>query len=103
MQQPDTSHINPDNRAYQRFLALAEEHFTVQVWKRASDDLPVMLSLHDLEHGDTFTVALMNTVEDNAPHLTLAVDPQARLTAHGILCGATAASRYALELAQLCP
>jgi hypothetical protein len=64
----DTDHpFDTDNRAWQRFTDLLGEHFNVMTWTK-QDGRPVLTTLSDLATGDTFTVAILDSLEMRQPH-----------------------------------
>ncbi len=86
------------NRAYRRFLDIAREHFNVLGWT-TDDGRPALTTLLDLDSGDAFTVAIVDSHEEPLdPHTLLVVDRDATLTAHGTFDGAAAADAYAPRL-----
>ncbi|WP_346535530.1 hypothetical protein [Micromonospora sp. DPT] len=87
------------NRAYQRFLTLASDHFEVIGWDHATTDRPTMLTLIDIGSRDAFSLALLDTAEDRQPHALLAVTSGAVLALHGPIAGRAAAADYAPHLA----
>ena len=91
-------HFDPDNRAYTRFLTVASEHFDVGQWIRDADQRPVMMTMTDVASGDSFTVALMDSVEDTSTHVLTAFDLDCQITAHGPFGGENAAVSYAPHL-----
>lgn len=94
------SDFNVDNLAYQRFLAVATDHFEVSQWIRDRDDQPVMVTLVDLPSGDAFSIALIDSVEVSAgPHVLAAFDTENRLAAYGPFDGRTAAAAQAAPVA----
>jgi hypothetical protein len=95
----NTDHpFDPTNRAYQRFLNVLPEHFEVFSWNRESDGRPVMTTLIDIGSGDSFTVALMDSLEVRDPYVLIAVTNDGALSAYGAFEGATAAANYAPDL-----
>jgi hypothetical protein len=95
----NTDHpFDTDNRAWRRFVDLLGEHFTVIGWT-TEDGRPVLTTLADLDSGDTFTVAIMDSLEVREPHTLLAFTTDADLTAHGPFNGQPAAETYAPHLA----
>ena len=60
--------FNPDNRAWRRFTTTTVEHLDVVEWTR-EDGRPVMVSLVDLDSGDTVTLAVLDSVENRDPHV----------------------------------
>jgi hypothetical protein len=98
---PPTSNLNPDNRAYQRFVALLDEHFDVAIWHRTNDadGVPVLTTIKDLRSGDLFTLALIDSVEETATAVLLAIAQDGQLTAHGPFHGQQAAQHHAPQLA----
>ncbi|MCP2323624.1 hypothetical protein HDA40_002131 [Hamadaea flava] len=94
-----SSPFNPDNRAYRRFLTVIGEHFDVGQWFRDSDQQPVMVTMTDLHSGDMFTIGLMDSDEDTAPHILAAIDLSGGITAYGPFTGNTAANSYAATAA----
>lgn len=94
-----SSPFNPDNRAYHRFPTVIGEHFDVAQWLRDSDQQPVMVTMTDLQSGDMFTVGLMDSVEDTAPHTLAAIDTSGAITAYGPFTGSTAANSHAATVA----
>src|SRR3954454_11484624 len=78
----DESSFDTDNRAWQRLLALADEHF--DLFTRHRDDRrPVIISLAYLPSGALINLAVLDSVEAREPHVLLAVHTDGRLTAHG--------------------
>jgi hypothetical protein len=65
MSEPSELPFDPNNRAYQRFFAIAREHFSVREWKRETDLRPVMVTLTDMDSRDVLTVAVIDSVEDH--------------------------------------
>jgi hypothetical protein len=88
-----------DNRAYRHFLTLVDEHFNVVGWDDAATGRPTLITLIDIGSGDTFTLALLDSIEDRAPHVLLAFTITGELSTHGPILGATAASNHAPHLA----
>ncbi|MEV0133671.1 hypothetical protein AB0H83_35065 [Dactylosporangium sp. NPDC050688] len=84
------SPFDTDNHAWQRFTAVAADHFDVVTWTRP-DDRPVLVSLVDLPTGDTFTVAVLGSVEVRDPHALLVLSTSGHLTVHGPADGIAAA------------
>lgn len=101
MTNPPTPKLNPDNRAYQRFVALLDEHFDVANWHRTNDadGVPVLTTIKDLHSGDLFTLALIDSVEETATAVLLAIAQDGHLTAHGPFHGQQAAQHHAPQLA----
>ncbi|MEV4481812.1 hypothetical protein [Micromonospora coxensis] len=91
--------FDTNNRAYQRFLTLAGEHFEVVGWDNASTGRPAMLTLIDIGSRDAFSLALLDSAEDRQPHALLAVTTDAVLSLHGPIAGRTSAADYAHHLA----
>ena len=89
--------FNPDNRAWRRFTTTTVEHLDVVEWTR-EDGRPVMVSLVDLDSGDTVTLAVLDSVENRDPHVLLAVTGDGAVTAHGPFEGGQAAAGYAPAL-----
>lgn len=89
--------FNPDNRAWRRFTTTTVEHLDVVEWTR-EDGRPVMVSLVDLDSGDTVTLAVLDSVEDHDPHVLLAVTGDGAVTAYGPFQGDQAASSHAPTL-----
>lgn len=87
------------NRAYQRFLSLASDHFEVLSWDDATTGRPTLITLTDIGSRDTFSLALLDSVEDRAPHALLAVTTTAALSLHGPIAGHAATADYAPHLA----
>jgi hypothetical protein len=94
--------FNPDNHAWRRFTATAEEHFEVAVW-HGEDDRPIMVSLTDLGSGDIVTLAVIDSLEVRDPYTLLAFTADGALTAHGPFEGDHAAAGYAPSLAATDP
>lgn len=92
------SPFDTDNHAWQRFATVAADHFDVVTWTRP-DDRPVMVSLVDLHTGDTFTVAVLDSVEVRDPHVLLALSTTGELTIHGPTDGTAAATDHSSHLA----
>ncbi|RKN46162.1 hypothetical protein [Micromonospora endolithica] len=90
--------FDTDNRAYQRFLTLAGEHFEIVGWNNATGR-PAMLTLIDISSRDAFSLALLDTAEDRQPHALLAATTDATLSLHGPLAGSATACDYAPHLA----
>ena len=101
MTSPETPHLNPDNRAYRRFAALLNEHFDIADWHRNdnTDGVPVMTTVKDLRSGDLFTLALIDSLEETATAVLLAIAGDGHLTAHGPFRGQQAADHHAPQLA----
>lgn len=71
------------NRAYRRFLDITREHFNVLGWT-TDDGRPALTTLIDLQTGDAFTDAIVDShTEPVDPHTPLVVDRDAALSAHG--------------------
>jgi hypothetical protein len=86
------------NRAYRRFLDIAREHFNVLGWT-TDDGRPALTTLLDLQTGDAFTVAIVDSHEEPLdPHTLLVVDRDTTLSAHGTFDGPAAADAYAPRL-----
>lgn len=92
------SPFDTDNHAWQRFTTVAADHFDVVTWTRP-DDRPVMVSLVDLHTGDTFTVAVLDSLEVRDPHVLLALSTTGELTVHGPADGIAAVTDHAPHLA----
>ncbi|GAA3302490.1 hypothetical protein Dvina_51520 [Dactylosporangium vinaceum] len=92
------SPFDTDNHAWQRFTTVAADHFDVVTWTRP-DDRPVMVSLVDLHTGDTFTVAVLDSLEVRDPHVLLALSTTGELTVHGPADGVAAVTDYGTHLA----
>jgi len=90
--------FDTDNRAWRRFVDLLGEHFDVLGWT-TEDGRPVLTTLVDLGSGDTFTVAIMDSLEVREPHTLLAFTTGGDLAAHGPFGGEQAAASYAPRLA----
>jgi hypothetical protein len=90
--------FDTDNRAWRRFVDLLGEHFDVVDWT-TQDGRPVLTTLVDLDSGDTFTVAIMDSIEVREPHALLAFTTGGDLAAHGPFNGEPAAGSYAPDLA----
>ena len=84
------SPFDTDNHAWQRFTAVAGDHFDVVTWTRP-DDRPVLVSLVDLPTGDTFTVAVLDSLEVRDPHALLVLSTSGHPTVHGPADGIAAA------------
>jgi hypothetical protein len=89
--------FNPDNRAWRRFTTMTVEHLDLIEWTR-DDGRPVMVSLVDLDSGDTVTVAVIDSLENRDPHALLAVTADGAMAAYGPFADDQAASRYAPAL-----
>lgn len=86
------------NRAYRRFLDIAREHFNVLGWT-TDDGRPALTTLLDLQTGDAFTVAIVEShTEPLDPHTLLVVDRAGALSAHGRFDGPAATDAYAPRL-----
>jgi hypothetical protein len=86
------------NRAYRRFLDIASEHFNVLGWT-TDDGRSALTTLLDLQTGDAFTVAIVDSHEEPLdPHTLLVVDRDGALSAHGRFDGPTATDAYAPRL-----
>jgi hypothetical protein len=86
------------NRAYRRFLDIASEHFNVLGWT-TDDGRPALTTLLDLQTGDAFTVAIVDSHEEPLdPYTLLVVDRDGALSAHGCFDGPAAADAYAPRL-----
>ncbi|MEU8299728.1 hypothetical protein AB0C04_20945 [Micromonospora sp. NPDC048909] len=97
---PDSGYpFDTRNRAYQRFLTFAGEHFEVVSWDSAITGRPAMITLIDIGSRDAFTFALLDSAEDRRPHALLAVTTTAALTLHGPIPGRAATADYAPHLA----
>jgi hypothetical protein len=90
--------FDTDNRAYQRLLRLSGEHLDTMTWTR-DDGRPVMLTLYDLDSGDVFTVAILDSAEARDAHALLALHRDDTLTVHGPFDGETTAACGAPALA----
>jgi hypothetical protein len=101
MTNPQAPCLNPDNRAYQRFAALLNEHFDVMNWHRDdnTDGVPVMTTVKDLRTGDLFTLALIDSLEEAGAAVLLAIAEDGHLSAYGPFRGEQAADRHAAQLA----
>ncbi|WP_231933481.1 hypothetical protein [Micromonospora coxensis] len=91
--------FDTNNRAYQRFLTLAGEHFEIVGWDNATTGRPTMLTLIDIGSRDAFSLALLDSAEDRQPHALLAVTTDAVLSLHGPIAGRASAADYAHHLA----
>ena len=89
--------FDTDNRAWQRLLALASEHFEVIDWTR-EDGRPTILTLAHVSSGDLISLAVLDSLEMTDPHVLLAVHTEGLLTAHGPSKGPATATEYAPEL-----
>ncbi|MEV0003500.1 hypothetical protein AB0H28_14600 [Micromonospora sp. NPDC050980] len=87
------------NRAYQRFLTLAGDHFEVINWDNAATGRATMITLIDIGSRDAFSFALIDTAEDQQPHALLAVTTVYALSLHGPIPGRAAAADYGSHLA----
>ncbi|MFF0371199.1 hypothetical protein [Micromonospora sp. NPDC005087] len=97
---PDTGYpFDTRNRAYQRFLTLAGDHFEVVGWDNATTGRPTMITLIDIGSRDAFSLALLDSAEDRQPHALLAVTTTAAMSLHGPIPGRAAAADYAPHLA----
>jgi hypothetical protein len=94
--------FNPDNRAWHRLGAVADEHFDRSDWTR-EDGRPVMLTLTDLDSGDMITLAVIDSLENRHPYVLLAVSADGAMCAYGPFDGDVAASGYAPRLAAADP
>ncbi|WP_238432322.1 hypothetical protein [Micromonospora tarensis] len=90
--------FDTNNRAYQRLLTLAGEHFEVVTWENATGR-PTMLTLVDVASHDAVSLALIDTADDHQAHALLAVTTDAAMSLHGPIAGRTAAADYAPHLA----
>ncbi|MGC4885756.1 hypothetical protein [Micromonospora sp. DT227] len=91
--------FDTSNRAYQRFLTLAGDHFEVITWNSADTRRTTMITLVDIGSRDAFSLALLDTAEDQQPHALLAVTTVNALSLHGPIPGRAAAADYAPDLA----
>jgi hypothetical protein len=90
--------FDTDNRAWRRYVDLLGEHFDVIGWT-TDDGRPVLTTLVDLDSGDMFTVAIMDSLEVREPYTLLAFTAGGELAAHGPFDGQPAAVSYAPHLA----
>ncbi|MEU1606070.1 hypothetical protein [Micromonospora matsumotoense] len=91
--------FDPTNRAYQKFLHLASEHFDITHWGHTTTGRPAMLTLVDVATRDAFSLTLIDTIGDRQPHVLLAVTTDATLSLHGPISGAATTAHYAAHLA----
>ncbi|MEU8332195.1 hypothetical protein AB0J14_35300 [Micromonospora arborensis] len=91
--------FDTSNRAYQRFLTLAGDHFEVINWNSADTGRATMITLIDIGSRDAFSLALLDTTEDQQPHALLAVTTINALSLHGPIPGRAAAADYGPHLA----
>lgn len=91
--------FDTDNRAWQRLLAVASEHFEVLTWIREHDGRPTILTLTHASSGDVVSLAVMDSLEVTDPYVLLAVHTDGRLTAHGPGTGQATAQEYGPVLA----
>jgi hypothetical protein len=83
MRYTDTAHtFDTDNRAWRRFGEVTSDHFDLLTWTR-EDGRPTLLTVVDLASGDTFTVAVLDSLEVDQPHAVLACHRDGTLTVHG--------------------
>jgi hypothetical protein len=94
----DTYPFDTDNRAWRRFLTVLGDHFEVFDWVK-EDGRPIMVTLVDLASGDTFTTAVLDSLEMHEPHALLVVSADTALQAHGPFAGASAAAGHTAGLA----
>jgi hypothetical protein len=94
--------FDTDNRAWRRFTDLLGEHFDVLTWTK-EDGRPVLTTLSDIASGDTFTVAILDSLEMRQPHTLLAFATGCEIAAHGPFDGQSAAADYAPQLAMTDP
>ncbi|WP_433388642.1 hypothetical protein [Micromonospora sp. KLBMP9576] len=91
--------FDTSNRAYQRFLTLASDHFEIVGWNNADTGRPTLITLIDIGSRNAFSLALLDTAEDQQPHALLAVTTTNALSLHGPIPGRAATAHYAPHLA----
>ena len=91
--------FDTENRAYQRFRAVTDEHFQVIGWDNADTGRPTLITLTDIRSGDAFSVALLDSAEDAEPHILLAFTATAQVAGHGPFRGHITAAAHARDLA----
>ncbi len=92
--------FDTDNRAWQRLLAVASEHFEVLTWTREHDGRPMIITLVDASGGDTVSLAVLDSLEGSEPYVLLAVHTDGGFTAHGPGKGPATAQEYESVLAR---
>jgi hypothetical protein len=97
-----TDAFNPDNGACRRFTTMTIEHLDVIGWTR-EDGRPVMVSLVDLDSGDTVTLAVIDSLEDCDPHALLTITADGAMVAYGPFAGGQTAAGHAPRLAAADP
>jgi hypothetical protein len=95
--------FHEDNRAWRRLADLLGEHFDVVRWDHADTGRPVMTTLLDLASGDAVTLAVIDSAENDQPHILLAATGHGALAGHGPFDSASAADSYAGQLAMTDP
>jgi hypothetical protein len=103
MPAPHDDPFSEDNRAYQRFIDLTEEHFDSIIWRHDPSRRPVVIDLIDVGTGDRLTLAVIRTRENITTHILLAVTPTGRTSAHGPFAGPAAVQDNALATAMADP
>jgi hypothetical protein len=98
-----THPLDTDNRAYQRWRHLIDEHFTILAWETADTGRPALVTMMDPDSGDTFTVAIVESLEERDPHALLTVTVTAQLLAYGPFAGEQATTSAAPTLAHTIP
>lgn len=89
--------FDPANRAYQRFTALASEHFHVLDWCDANNR-PTLTTLLAPDTGDGFTVMLVDTATDSTVSVALALHADGTVSAYGPLPGRASAKAVSTDL-----
>jgi hypothetical protein len=90
--------FDPDNRAYQRWQKLLDQHFHVLVWTIDGTGRPALVTMKDPDSGDAFTIAILDSAEVRDPHVLLTATAAAHLSAYGPFDGAQAAVTAAPRL-----
>ncbi|RSM65117.1 hypothetical protein DMB66_17735 [Actinoplanes sp. ATCC 53533] len=98
--EPSNNPFDPDNRAYQRWQKLLDQHFHVLVWTIDDSNRPALVTMKDPDSGDAFTVAILDSAEVRDPHVLLTATAAAHLSAYGPFDGAPAAASAAPSLAR---
>jgi hypothetical protein len=99
-----TAHpFDTDNRAYQRWRELIDQHFTILAWETADTGRPALVTMTDPDSGDAFTVAIVEWLEERDPYALLSITVTARLLAYGPFAGEQAATCAAPTLAHSNP
>jgi hypothetical protein len=93
--------FDTDNRAYRRFQQVLGEHFAVVGWTTADTGRPTFMTIGDLDSGDVFTVAILDSLEVRDPYALLTVTVAAGLLAYGPFEGGQAAATAAPMFAEV--